>query len=225
MNIRTSLFAICSLCLTISCDGMFEGIYDDPIEEQQSEFGFKNTTNIPATESMLAYSRGWLYVNTTDYLSWTYIDFDSHNIAKVGVYEEYNDDWDIAIHRYEVKTNNAKVWKTEYSDFDDLLSLPSLPEGEYLADEWSEDRVAIDLSGILDFDVKFLPTYVSNVIDWVDVIYPPYPPTYKSHDKIFLIELDNGKRIGIRLENYVNKNGVKAYLTLEYVYPFPLDER
>lgn len=208
-----------------SCDGMFEGIYDEPVAEQQSEFGFKNTTMIPATEGMPAYSRGWLYVKTAEYTEWTYIHFDSKTFGSADVHEEYDGDWDIAIHRYEVKTNGGKVRKTDYSDFNTMLNKTHLEPGEYKEDVWTTDKVAIDLSGILDFDVKFLETYCSTEIDWVEVIYPPYPPTYKNHDKIFIIKLNNGNRIGIRLENYVNNNGVKAYLTLEYIYPFPLEEK
>lgn len=223
---RSSCFLLSVLCfVSASCDGMFEGIYDEPVEEQQSEFGFKNTTMIPATEDMPAYSRGWLYVKTVEYTEWTYINFDSKTFVSAGVDEEYDGDWDIAIHRYEVKTNGGKVKKTEYSDFESLLGDKRNWEGEYREDVWTTDKVAIDLSGILNFDVKFLETYCSTVIDWVEVIYPPYPPTYKNHDKIFIIKLDNGKSIGIRLENYVNNNGVKAYLTLEYVYPFPFEKK
>lgn len=223
---RSRCFLLSVLCLALtSCDGMFEGVYDEPVAEQQSEFGFKNTTIISATEGMPAYSRGWLYVKTVEYTEWSYIDFETRTIGCAGVWDEYDGDWDIAIHRYEVKTNKGKVRKTEYSDFDVLLAQNQLKAEEYKADEWSENRVAIDLSGILDYNVIFLPTYVSNVIDWVQVIYPPYPPTYKSHDKIFVVELEDGNRVGLRLENYVNNNGVKAYLTIEFVYPFPLEEK
>lgn len=223
---RSSCILLSALCIVLaSCNGMFEGIYDEPVEEQQSEFGFKNTTMIPATEDMPAYSRGWIYVKTVDYMGWTYIDFDTQTVGSAGVYDEYEKDWDIAIHRYEVKTNGGMARKTKYSDFNVMLTDNHLEKGEYQEDVWTTDKVAIDLSGILDFDVKFLETYCSTVIDWVEVIYPPYPPTYKHNDNIFVIKLNNGNRVGIRLENYVNNNGVKAYLTLEYIYPFPLEEK
>lgn len=224
LQFRIALLTLVALAFS-SCDGMFEGIYDEPVPEKQSEFGFKDITNVSATENTSAYSRGWLYVKTVDYTGWTYIDFESQTVGYAGVYDDYDGKWDIAIHRYEVKTNNGKTKRTAFSDFDNLLSQDYLEAGGYEADEWNEDRVAIDLSGILDYNVVFLPTYVSQVIDWVQVIYPPYPPTYKSHDKIFVIKLENGKRVAMRLENYVNNNGVKAYLTIEYVYPFPLEEK
>ncbi len=50
-----------------SCNGIFEGIYDEPVEV--NEFGF--------TKVEQATSSGTIYLDATSYTRWNYIDFET----------------------------------------------------------------------------------------------------------------------------------------------------
>ena len=72
-----------------ACNGMFEGIYDDPIE---SEMEIKESS--------------FSQINTTEYTNWVYIDLSERKATTVEIGEEHKSEipaeWDLAIHRYDI---------------------------------------------------------------------------------------------------------------------------
>ena len=91
-----------------SCNGIFEGIYDEPVAD--TEFGF--------TKVEQATSSGTIYIDATSYTKWTYIDFETFSIDTTVIAEdgtetgEVMEGWDLAIHRYDTKTNGGAVIET-----------------------------------------------------------------------------------------------------------------
>lgn len=89
-----------------ACDGILEGIYDSPAASDSNELGFIRTD--PSTHS------GTIYIDATDYRRWTFIDFHTQKVDSVNVTDSEQkepEEWDIAVHRYDVKTNAEQYWK------------------------------------------------------------------------------------------------------------------
>ena len=101
MSIKTSL-RLLGIVLTMglfsACD-LLENVYDDPVVEKQE---------------------GQYYVDATDYAQWVYVNLHTpvptittstislDDLTETGAPQE----WDIAHHRYDVKTNGASVMMT-----------------------------------------------------------------------------------------------------------------
>lgn len=50
------------------------------------------------------------------------------------------DTWDLAIHRYDVKTNGGEVLETDYQSLSALKNAGSMPQGTFVADEWTTNK-------------------------------------------------------------------------------------
>ena len=98
-----------------ACNGMFEGIYDDPIE---AEMEIKESS--------------FSQINATEYTNWVYIDLSERKATTVEIGEEHKSEipakWDLAIHRYDIKTNEGAAFQTTYTSIDDLKASGKLPE-------------------------------------------------------------------------------------------------
>ena len=138
-----------------SCNGIFEGIYDEPsvidIYDEPSvidEFGF--------TKVEQATSSGTIYIDATSYTRWNYLDFETFALDTTFIAEDgsetgdVTEGWDFAVHRYDVKTNGGRVIETSFTSIDALLASGSMPQGTWVEDIWTEDRVTIDMSRMMD---------------------------------------------------------------------------
>ena len=100
-----------------ACNGIFENIYDDPIE-----------TEMEIKENKFS------QVKTVEYTEWAYIDLSARKVTTVQIGEEYEsqipEKWDFAIHRYDIKTNSGAAFQTSYTSIDDFIAAGKLPEAE-----------------------------------------------------------------------------------------------
>ena len=110
-----------------ACDGILEGIYDSPAASDSNELGFIRTD--PSTHS------GTIYIDATDYRRWTFIDFHTQKVDSVNVTDSEQkepEEWDIAVHRYDVKTNAGAVLETGFTGFSALRNADAIPELAYV---------------------------------------------------------------------------------------------
>ena len=97
-----------------SCNGIFEGIYDEP--SVIDEFGF--------TKVEQATSSGTIYIDATSYTRWNYLDFETFALDTTFIAEDgsetgdVTEGWDFAVHRYDVKTNGGRVIETSFTSMD-----------------------------------------------------------------------------------------------------------
>ena len=42
------------------------------------------------------------------------------------------------------------------------------------------------------------------------------PPIYTKSDNVFVLRTSDGRKIAIRLENYMDGSGTKGYMTIQY---------
>jgi len=135
--------------------------------------------------------------------------------------QEAPDEWTIAIHRNNVRTNGGFVAPTQYR------SLDALPEGrewlaglEYTPDTWNE-RDVWTVQG------KMLLGYIGNqgikvnetLSSWLKVELPPIPPRFILDSRVFILRLADGSYAALQLENYQSTTGTKCCLTINYRYP------
>ena len=201
-----------------ACDGILEGIYDSPAASDSNEFGFIRTD--PSTHS------GTIYIDATDYRRWTFIDFHTQKVDSVNVTDSDQkepEEWDIAVHRYDVKTNAGAVLETGFTGFSALQNASAMPEGVYVDDVWTTAKVAIDMSGMMDGNIVYMESYYNEELSkWLNVDKSNMPPTYTLSNKVYMVKLKDGTYAAVRLTNYMNASGVKGFMTIDYIYPFEL---
>lgn len=198
-----------------ACNGIFESIYDQPTTETEFRYGFNsvNTTD-EAT--------GTVYIDATSYTRWIYIDFHSQKIDSVEITPDAQtpEHWDIAIHRYDVKTNESTVFETGFTGLSTLLSSGSMPQGTYVGDEWTTDKIIIDMSTMADGYLGYAESsYNTELSKWLNVDKSSMPPIYTPSNKVYVLKLKDGTTAAIRLKSYMNAIGVKGYMTFDYIYP------
>ena len=202
-----------------SCNGLFEGIYDEPVAA--SEFGF--------TKVEQATSSGTIYIDATSYTKWTYIDFDTYSIDTTLIAEdgsesgEVMEGWDLAVHRYDTKTNGGSVLETEYTSLDEFRVSGRIPEGEYVEDIWTEDRITIDMSQMMNGVILYAPSwYNPELSKWLNVDTSTMPPVYTMSGRVYGLKTQDGKAVALQLNNYMNDSKVKGFMTIDYIYPVEL---
>lgn len=206
-----SLVAGTALMLFPSCEkGIMGGLYDEP--EEVSEFGFVKT------ETLTGY--GTVYINTSVYANWVYLDFAEAETVTVDMTAEDPEpgQWDMAVHRYDVKTNGGSAAMTSWTDiakFEDSGDMPD--DAAFVSDIMTDDVIAIDMSGMMQGNIVYAEDWYNPELSrWLDVDTSTMPPIYTKSDNVFVLRLPDGRDIAIRLDNYMDGNGTKGYMTIQY---------
>jgi hypothetical protein len=196
--------------LLSSCNGLFDEIYDNvTTDEVVSEYGF---TKLSSDVEV-----GTIYVDASSYTKWIYLDFSEHRADSVSVFDEAPLNWDLAIHRYDAKTNGGAVAETDIEDFN-LLSTAKI--GEYVSDTFTTKKIVTDMSTMMDGYLSYVESdYNATLSQWLNVDTSNMPPTYTLSNKIYILRLADGSKAALKLENYMNESAIKGYMTIRYMYP------
>lgn len=192
---------------------------------------------LPPTETV---EGTWSNFDASDYGVWNYVNLEtgeveSHPVPGVWEYtsgnqvtvdeEEVTIDWHIAIHRYEIRTNNGAVVTTDYTNMDDLVTLPT--DG-YVQDEEidsSDDyALTVDMSGMMTSDgVGYAQSAIINreLCAWVTVTatgtMPPYE--YTPTQKVMVLRCQDGTCIKLQFTHAGNTGtGTSGYLSFNYEF-------
>lgn len=197
--------------LLCACNGIFSDIYDSAEGETQGEYGFVAVST--PTEA------GRIYINATDYTRWTYIDFHTATIDTLSVDDPAPAAWDIAIHRYDAKTNGGAVAETGATGFNS----PTITPGEFVSDIWTTEKIVTDMSTMMDGYLSYTESdYNTELSRWLDVDTSTMPPVYTPSNKVYIVSLPDGTYAAVRLDDYMNQAGIKGYMTISYIYPYEL---
>lgn len=228
-----------TLILT-SCNGLFDGIYDVPLEEEEG------TTTDAASNTT-----HFVNFDVTSYDSWIYLDLTTCKVTDVisiptaltaewdgksgisykhglgdamtPLSETHTDAqpdaavWDIAIHHFDVKTNGLSAYETSYTSLDQLPEGTEwLSDAAFVEDEWTTNHVLYDMGGMLNYDIGYQNTYINRVLtSWITMDISTPPPVYHMSDKVKVIRLKDGRYVAVKLYNYMNSVGLKGYLTFD----------
>ena len=132
------------------------------------------------------------------------------------------DHWDLAIHYADARTNGGAVLKTSYTSIDDLpASSADFSGTEFTPDEWSESDVWADQTEPLNKILGCQGININKVLSsWLQVEMKSLPPLFTLDSHVFLIRLKSGRYAAVQLKNYMDANGDKGILTINYKYPY-----
>ena len=151
--IRCMSGALAVLSLS-ACNGIFEHIYDEPLPD--NEFGFVAVDEKNGT--------GRIHIDATAYTEWHYIDLHDKRVSTVAVGDAAPEAWDFAIHRYDAKTSGGAVAECSVNDFGALADIGSLSEDAFVADEWTTDRITVDMSQMMDGTIVYAQDYCNSCL-------------------------------------------------------------
>lgn len=195
-----------------ACNGLFDSIYDTPLADELASFGFVAVDHQTRT--------GRIYVDATQYTEWHYIDLHGKQTTTVSVGDAAPENWDFAIHRYDTKTHGAAVAESPADAFSSLPDIASIPENSFVADVWTTDRIATDMSQMMDGIIGYAEDWYNPCLSaWLDVDTSTMPPIYTLSGKVYLLRLSDGTCAALRLTNFMNDAAVKGFMSIEYLYP------
>lgn len=209
-----------------ACNGILEDIYDNTKTDVSTNgFGF-----IEINEDSHS---GTIYVHTEDYKKWIYVSLLHHSVDSTFIENESGEEtplgesgklpenWDFAIHRYDVKTNGGAVLETSMTHMDEVTKLTALPQGEYEEDlKQTTDKIAIDMSGMMEGVLKYARSDFNAVLSkWIDVDKSQMPPIYTLSGYVYMLRLSDGSHAALLLEDFKNAKNVKGYMKVKYIYP------
>ncbi|MCF0184653.1 MAG: HmuY family protein [Bacteroidaceae bacterium] len=229
MTAHKTLFCCLLLALTTGCNGIMDGIYDNPTDEMPAglPYGYKAINDDR--------SGGTLFFDSRSYLRWTYFNLrqftsdmiDFRQGDKMEPLEQRLAPWDIAFHRSVPKTNGGEAAETRFGTVAEVVAACKeaggiLPFADrerltFKADEWSEEVVTLDLSGMFDGKVVYQPSLYSETLNrWLHIDISSPPPVYTMSRRAYVLHLATGEYYAIALVNFRNANNVTAWLTIDF---------
>ncbi len=244
------VFCLASM-LVAGCDGIFDGIYDEPVADADLQLGF-NDSGRPGRFTILLDAR--------DYDRWLYLDLHKRTIETMPVptaltdewdgrstWARYNvvgsrytlleekpvdtqaepAEWDLAIHHFDVRTNGGAVLRTDYASVDDVPEpLDAVGVGEdFIADTWTRHQCIVDLSSMFDRNIWFQASMVNPVLtEWVKMDFSTPPPKYEASRRVYLLRMADGSVAALQLKSYMSEAGTKGFLTIDVRYPLQVKE-
>ncbi len=201
-----------------ACNGIFEGIYDsadDMPGEDASGYGFVGAGTTAGSQR--------IYIDATSYTSWVYLDLHTRkaSVIKIEKGEEAEPrSWNLAIHRYDAKTHNGKVLASGLKELSEAAALTSRPSGNWTADVWTTDKISIDMSHMMEGYIIYAESFYNPVLSgWLNVDTSEMPPIYTLDPQVYIVEFADGTHAAIKLMDFMDKAGVKGYMTIDYIYP------
>lgn len=170
--------------------------------------------------------RGTMYINSTDYYTWTYLNAHTLTMSTLTIDLSASDiladepsSWDLALHRWDTRTNGGKVIETEYTSLDDFEASGAIPSGTWVEDTWYE-YVSVDISGMMSGNIGYMSCYCNmELTKWMDVDTNNMPPVYTPSGKVYVVQFSDGSYMACILTSYINAKGTKGYLTIDYIFP------
>lgn len=135
---------------------------------------------------------------------------------EAGTVDETSFTWDIALHRWDVKTNGGTAIETEATTIADLTEIPATG---YVADELSSE-ITFDMTNMMNGYIGYATGYVNKELSkWMDADLGDMPPTYTMSGKAYVLKTSAGNYAKINFTDYTDDANEKGHITFEYVYP------
>ena len=177
-----------------------------------------------------------------DYEEWSYINLKTGDIQNVTVegpwkYIAGNDEivetkdpeikgvvpteWDIAIHQYEVRTNNGEAVQTSFKDFKEVVALPTTGFVKDHTVKAEDKKLIVDRSNMMKGQVGYADgTLNAELCKWLTKTptgtMPPYE--YTVTENVYIVKCANGNWAKLKFTDRLNGAGEKAVkFTYEYM--------
>lgn len=165
------------------------------------------------------------YVNATAYSNWVYFNLHQKNDSATVNYEKaYNGSWDIALHRYDFKTNNGAALETSYESIDALVS--DINSGKFVVPATSQfvkdnhnDSIMTGLS-MAEGKMFYSKSDKNDELGkWLSLNMASMPPVYTLSGKVYLIALSDGTYAALKGNGFRNAEGRSGNISFDYAYP------
>ena len=215
-----ALFACGLTMMTVSCDK------DNPKPTPQPGNTVKSKT-IDASN----YSN-WTYINLEtgetevhrDFSEWVYLknmhpDTVVSRTPAKGSEADVKIKWHIAIHRFDIKTNNAEAVATKETD---LAKVTTIPTSGYKPDTTVKMRVITDMSRMRESLVAVAAESHLNapLNGWLKRTptggMPPY--TYKLSNLVYVVKFKDGSYAKLKFTDFTNATKQNGFVTFSYEY-------
>lgn len=245
--------ALCLVSMLLAgCSGIFDGIYDSPVNDSELHPGF-NDSSSPERFTILLDARDydkWLFLDlhnrtmdsrpvssslTADWdgqSSWTryHVTGNRYELLEekpVDVQSEPSE-WDFAVHHFDARTNGGAVLRTDYNSVDDVPEDFATGNSDYnfTPDTWTRHQCITDLSGMFDRNIWYQSSMVNLVLtEWVRMDFSTPPPKYEASRKVYLLRMADGSVAALQLKSYMSEAGTKGFLTIDVRYPLSLRQQ
>ena len=225
---------------------MFDGIYDEPVRDEALQMGF-NPTVQDGRYTLILDARKydeWIYLDLHR------LAIERHPIPATltgewdgkSVWARYNvqgsrytlleerqvdtqaepEQWDLALHHFDVRTNGGSVLQTGYTSVDALpQSAANFASEEFRPDEWTRHQCIVDFSGMFDYNIWYQASPVNLVLsDWVRMDFSTPPPKYEASRRVYLLRMQDGNVAALHMKSYMSEAGTKGILTIDVKYPY-----
>lgn len=242
---RAIALCLASLLLT-GCSGMFDDIYDEPLRDEALQLGF-NSSESDGRFTLVLDARNydeWIYID----LHKQTLEKRPIPTSLTGewdgksVWTRYNvqgsrykfledrrvdtqsvpDEWDLAIHHFDVRTNGGRVLRTGYTSIDALPADATCFSGEqFVPDEWTSHQCIVDFSGMFDYNIWYQASPVNMVLtEWVRMDFSTPPPKYEASRRVYLLRMEDGTMAALHMTSYMSQAGTKGILSIDIKYPY-----
>lgn len=241
--LRHSTLALSLLALT-SCHGILDDIYDDAPSDLTFSEGFHEGKdgNHYVLQLIANNYQEWIFIDlhkkeieripiplelTDD--NWDGKSGVTYHLVQGTKYTELSsyyadrqtdaEEWDLAIHHFDVKTNGGKVGVATSRDITKAAS--SRPaDDEFKCDVWSDHQVIVDLKEMMGYKIGYQNSYFNPVItQWAVMDFSTPPPTYSSSGDVYILRMADGSEAALQMRTYMSPRGTKGYLTIDIIYP------
>jgi hypothetical protein len=167
------------------------------------------------------------YIDATKYTNWVYINLHQKDSVTLD-YETTSVpiSWDMAIHRYDVKTNGGSAMETSYEDLAKFQA--DVEAGTFNSPAASsfktdvQDSIIVDLSQMMMGKIGYAASSVNTEMGkWLNLDLSTMPPIYTSSKKVYLLKMSDNTVAAIKFTGYTNpqKYNAKGYISFDYLYP------
>lgn len=154
-------------------------------------------------------------LDVSRYDRWVYFSFETGVPQTLHYTSDEPEQWDIALHRNNVKTNGGAALRTNATK---LSALTEIPLGEYAQDTITYEDV-VDNSGMMQEVVVYDTTEVNKVLGtWV--VRSGMPPVYTVSPYVYVVRNKDGKYAKVKFSSFKSAMDKTGFATFSYEYPF-----
>lgn len=169
------------------------------------------------------------FLDVQDYAKWTYYSFKENKVVKVADYQEdlSNDQsWDIAFHRWDVRTNSGTSGKGKggafKSDVTTLDAAKDLKPALFTEDIMGEIIVSFNRENHeMKKEKASINPVMSNSkgnIGWIDTTHGAMGPKYEISPNVYFIRTADGQVVAVKFKHFRNAENATGFITFDYMY-------
>lgn len=155
-------------------------------------------------------------VDARSFSEWVYFSFSKGEIVAVSDYK--NDlNWDIAFHRWDVRTNGGESGKGQGAavqmEKTVLAEVLVAPQSGYVADAMASVMVSSAMPPVYENQ-----GVNSEMAKWMSVNTSQMPPVYTMSENVYVVKTAEGKYVKLKFTDFTNDMGERGVITFQYAF-------